>query len=307
MDVAEPAPWKPYLRPGEREAQHPTGATVHSGLIYSLPNGYRPLELDVFVPATAGPVPCVVWIHGGAWLFGSRQQLPLEWRAGSLFQAIVDAGFAVATIDYRHSREAAFPAQLHDAAAALRYLAHFAPELGLDPERFALWGESAGGHLAALLALVTDPELLGTDGVPAALPAVRAVVDFYGVADVDTMDDPSEAFGPEFVAELQAVATGPAWQPIDVLLEGSPWPNAEGRRLVSPVHHVRADAPPFLLIHGDDDRVVPIEQSEQLQAALQGVGATAEFVRVPGADHVFVGTDPHPQFAAGVAFLQRVL
>ena len=148
------------------EQQHPVRADIHPALTYAMPDGYRPLQLDLYVPAErSGPVPCVIWIHGGAWLFGTRQTTPDYWPAGFLFQSAIDAGLAVASIDYRHSREAPFPAQLHDAKAAIRYLRRFAGELGLDPERFGVWGESAGGHLAALVALIDDPAFEGSDGV----------------------------------------------------------------------------------------------------------------------------------------------
>jgi acetyl esterase/lipase len=302
-----PAP-PPFHAPGERELQHPANATIHTGLMYSALNGYRGLELDLFVPQNvSGLAPCVVWIHGGGWLFGNRMQPPSYWAPGALFQAAIDAGIAVATIDYRHAREASFPAQLHDGFAALRWLREFGPQLGIDPERFAVWGESAGGHLASLLALVTDPELHGTDGVAGDPVPIRAAVSYYGVSNVDAMPSFLESAPKEWVDELIRAAGGKSAEPLDVLLEDSPYPRAEANRLASPVHHVRADAPPFLLIHGDADTVVPIAQGEMFHDALVAVGAEVEFVRVPGADHVFVGTDPTPQFARAVEFLKAHL
>jgi acetyl esterase/lipase len=249
----------------------------------------------------------VVYVHGGAWLFGGRDMLPWLWPGAGPLQAAIDAGLAVASIDYRHSREASFPAQLHDAKAAIRYLREIAGGVGIDPARFGLWGESAGGHLAALVALIRDPALEGTDGATGQDSSVQAVVDFYGVADVDTMPDFMESFPPEWVEELMRAGGGLPPAPIDVLLQNSPYPRDEARRLVSPVTHVTADAPPFLLIHGEADTTVPIAQSEQLHAALQAAGAESEFVRVPGADHVFLGTDPLPQFDRAVRFLVRHL
>ncbi|GAA1960216.1 hypothetical protein GCM10009776_23480 [Microbacterium deminutum] len=273
-----------------------------------MPDGYRPLQLDLYVPADrSGPVPCVVWIHGGAWLFGTRLAPPDYWPAGALFQAAVDAGLAVASIDYRHSREAPFPAQLHDAKAAIRYLRHFAGQVGIDPTRLGVWGESAGGHLAALVALIDDPELEGADGVVGPASSVSVVVDFYGVADVDILPSFFDAMPQEWIEELRAKGDPGAAEPIDVLLAASPLPRDEARRLVSPVTHVTADAPPFLLIHGEDDALVPIGQSEQLLTALEAAGAEVELVRVPGADHVFLGTDPMPQIERAVAYLRDKL
>jgi len=297
-----------FLAPGIAEQQHPTGADIHPALTYSMPDGFRPLQLDLYVPAErAGAVPCVVWIHGGAWLFGTRLTPPDYWPAGYLFQAAIDAGLAVASIDYRHSREASFPAQLHDAKAAIRYLRHFAGELGLDPERFGVWGESAGGHLAALVGLIDDPTFEGVDGVLGQSSAVRTVVDFYGVADVATMPSFFDSMPQEWIDNLREKGDPSAQEPIDVLLAASPLPREAARRQVSPITHVSAGAPSFLLVHGEKDGLVPIGQSEQLLASLQEAGVEAELVRVPGADHVFLGTDPLPQLDRAVAYLREKL
>lgn len=297
-----------FHAPGQRQKQHPRGAIVHDSLMYASLNGYRNLELDLYVPVQrSGPVPVVVWIHGGAWLLGTRMDPPESWGLGSPFQQLVDAGMAVASIDYRHSREAPFPAQLHDAKAAIRYLREFADELGLDATRIAVWGESAGGHLAALVGLVDDPALEGDDGVRDHSSSVCAVVDFYGIADVETMPDFMATAPQSWIDELVRVGRGQRPEPLEVLLHDTPLPREEALRLLSPVTHVTASAPPFLLIHGENDTAVPIGQSVQLAAALEAAGAQVQFVRVPGAEHVFIGTDPAPQLERAVAFLARVM
>ncbi|MCW4386226.1 family 1 glycosylhydrolase [Salinibacterium sp. SYSU T00001] len=294
-------------KPGGHRVR-PLGATVWEGVDYSLPEGYRTLTMDVYVPAPrAEPVACVVWIHGGAWLSGDRRYPPVAWPEGALFQKIVDAGMAVATIDYRHSREAAFPAQLHDAKAAVRYLRGFAQRFGIDPERIGVWGESAGGHLASLLALVDDPALEGGEGLTGPSSHLSAAVSWYGVADVTTMpkmadSPPSLPPGVELPPGVDLSEPFSA-EPIDVLLADSPLPEADRRRLVSPVAHVRRDAPPFLLVHGQADGLVPAEQSQQLADALRAAGAEAELTFVPGADHVFMGADPLPLMDEAIAFL----
>lgn len=305
--VHETPPAQPpaFHAPGDRQKEHPHGATIHDGLTYACLNGYRELHLDLYVPEDAGvAVPCVVWIHGGAWLFGGKEFMPDNWEDALLFQAAIDAGLAVAAIDYRHSREASFPAQLHDAKAAVRYLRNFASELGIDPERIAVWGDSAGGHLAALLATVHAPELEGVEGVVGPSSAVSAAVSFYGVADVDTMPSFLDTMPQEWIAELRRAGGDAPPEPIDVLLATSPYPRDTARRLVSPVHHVDSKTPPFLLVHGEEDGLVPISQSEEFVTALEQAGVEAELVRVPGADHTFAGAEPEPLILRAIDFLK---
>ncbi|WP_022879158.1 alpha/beta hydrolase [Microbacterium sp. B19] len=299
----------PYYPPSVRAAR-PRGARTYAGITYAAPVGYRNLQLDLHVPDDASaesPAPVVVWIHGGAWMFGGRELLPPNWPLGSVDQLLIDAGIAVATIDYRHAREAAFPAQLHDAKAAIRYLRAFADELGLDAGRVGVWGESAGGHLAALCALVGgDPRLEGSIGVADGDSSVAAAVCFYPVTDVDTM--PAEDHLPEAVTAAMLAQFGEVLPPpTDELLDGSPYTRDEGRRIVSPVQHARADAPPFLFVHGELDRGVPPSQSRELADALTAAGSSAEVVIVPGAEHVFDGVDPMPQLERAVRFLADTL
>nr|WP_274636085.1 alpha/beta hydrolase [Microbacterium bovistercoris] len=280
------------------------------GVTYAIESGYRELRMDVHVPQDAtpdDPAPVVLWIHGGAWLFGARDRLPAGWPPGSVAQLLVDAGIAVASIDYRHLGELSFPAQLHDAKAALRYLRHFATSLALDSERIAVWGESAGGHLAALCALTTEPEFEGIVGVRTGATTVSAAVCFFPVTDLHTMPTGSEGMPEAVRRDLLALHGELPPSPIHILLDGSPLPVDETRRIASPTSHVRADAPPFLLAHGDRDTVVPVQQSELLASALTGVGASVELVVVPGAGHGFDGVDAAPQLARAVRFLSEHL
>nr|BFE80889.1 hypothetical protein GCM10020093_034900 [Planobispora longispora] len=149
----------------------PGGARLLRGVEYAAPSGFRPLLLDLHLPAAEAhrPVPVVLFLHGGGWRTGSRGRFgPAfdSWRE-SPFDLLVRAGLAVASIDYRLSGEAVFPAQLHDGKAALRWLRSYGAGLGLDADRVVLWGESAGGHLAALLGLTAGrPELEGEVGAP---------------------------------------------------------------------------------------------------------------------------------------------
>jgi acetyl esterase/lipase len=222
--------------------------------------GYRPLELDLHAPPGAGPHPVIVWIHGGAWQEGGRQILPATIEPHGFYERLVARGYAVAAADYRLSREAQYPAQLDDVLAAIAWLRRHAERLRLDPGRLATFGESAGGHLAAMAGLVGRGDT-----------AVGAVVNWYGAVDLD-IDDPDDP------------STPPA-----VLLGGPIAGRREFAQWASPVHRVHPDAPPFLSVHGTADAIVPYDQSERLTAALRAHGVRADLVAVPDAGHCFEG------------------
>jgi acetyl esterase/lipase len=219
--------------------------------------GYRPLRLDLRRPATDGAVPVVVWIHGGGWRKGGRGLH--VFAAEEFHERVLRRGYAVADVEYRLSREAVFPAQLLDVKAALRWLRAFAPELGLDADRFVAWGESAGGHLAALAGLVTDPALEGDAGVVGTSSAVQAVVDWYGPADMALFLDDDRTAQPAGSAEEWLLGGPLAELPAQVAA-------------ASPTSYVRPDAPPFVLLHGTADTTVPYRHSEVLAAALRDAG-----------------------------------
>lgn len=242
------------------------GARLYADVAYAELRGFRPLLLDLYVPAgasdptdstSADRPPLVVWIHGGGFHSGDRRHLPETYPRNSVFDCLVAAGVAVATVDYRLSGEAIFPAQLDDVLTAIDYLRRFAPAYGIDADRIGTWGESAGGALAALAGLTSGH--------------VCAVVAWYPLTDVrqrwadrpDTVE--AELLGaiPADVPELAAAA--------------------------SAVTRVTADAPPFLIVHGDADGVLPLSQSERLHTALVAVGAASILHVVPGADHCFEG------------------
>jgi acetyl esterase/lipase len=270
------APTEPTLRDD--------GVRHFSGITYAVAVGYRPLQLDLWVPDSATPPPLVVWVHGGGFMFGDRRYLPETLRPNQVFDALLEAGLAVATIDYRHALEAPFPAQLHDAKAAVRYLRAHADELGISTERIGVAGESAGAHIAALVGLTAHrPDLEGTHGVLGQSSAVDVVVDWYGPADLATM--PRVALPPAIAAKLPPEMATPPEDHLTRGLEGA------ARADASPVTHVTADAPPFLLVHGTADWLVPYAQSEQLHAALTAAGVSSTLVPVEGAEHIFDGHD----------------
>jgi acetyl esterase/lipase len=255
------------------------GTRLHLGVPYAALPGARPLELDLYLPPGSGePVPVVVFLHGGGWRMGSRHAAGPAFRGAEPFERVARAGVAVASVDYRLSGEATWPAQLHDAKAAVRWLRARATDLGIDPERIAAWGESAGGHLAGLLGLVTDPGLEGDVGITGTSSAVSAVVAWYAPSDVaavatDTGADPADATTREALLLGAAPSTVP-----DLAAQASP------------VTHVSAGAPPFLLVHGAADRFVPCAQSERLYAALLEAGVEVEFDVHEDADHMWLGS-----------------
>jgi acetyl esterase/lipase len=217
-------------------------------------------------------------------MMGDRRYLPETLRPNQVFDELVAAGLAVATIDYRHALEATFPAQLHDAKAAIRWLRAFADDLGISSARIGVMGESAGGHLAALVGLTAHrADLEGTHGVVRPSSAVDVVVDWYGPSDFTSM--PRMTPPPHIAATLEPAMLIP---PEDQLTRG-----LEGTALadVSPVTHVTPDAPPFLLVHGTTDWLVPYSQSEQLHAALTAAGVDSRLVPVEGAEHIFTGCE----------------
>lgn len=270
------------------------GARSWTGLTYAILYGYRYLTLDLHVPEGSDDArpPLVVWIHGGGWNEGDRRYLPLFWPQQSLFEKVVAAGMAVATIDYRHLREAPFPACVHDVHAALRYLSGYAEELGIDGSRIGVWGESAGGHLACLVSMaparaahgevVDDVDLQGSVGVDGPQPLPACLVSWY---------TPDQQFH-DFLAGW--VGPGPGAPPaiVDALLptaQVSPW------------------SPPTLVAHGTRDQVVPVEDAHRIHDALLAAGVDSTLSLVDDADHCFVGQPIEPRMDEAVDFLRRHL
>ncbi|MEU0936012.1 alpha/beta hydrolase [Embleya sp. NPDC005971] len=297
--------WRPptHLPPGDPVVTE-SGVRRYEGLTYAATAGYRPCLLDVAVPAGDGPAPVVVWIHGGAWQDGDRRYPPPTVTPELLFGGILDAGLALVSIDYRHSLEAPFPAQLHDAKSAVRYLRHYSRVLGIDPERIGVWGESAGGHLTALLALTPsdDPDhpLEGSVGITGPSSAVRAAVDWYGVSNVPSLLSTLHELPPPGAAHRP--------DPCEALLGGRPeqWPLLA--RSASPLTYADHVAAPLLLQHGTKDTVVPHEHSAQLAARLAACGSEVTLRSIPDADHCFVGlADIAPVVHEGITFLERHL
>lgn len=269
-----------------------TGPTVHRDVVYSSVGGLD-LRLDLYVPDVR-PAPLCIWLHGGGWLRGSRSD-----RADERLVPLARSGVAVAAVQYRLSGQAAFPAPLDDARAAVRWLRAHARDYGLDAARVGAWGASAGGHLASLLGL-TDDEADARLGDS----SVQAVVAWFPQTDLLQRDvDVPEGPLPPF-------ATGPRLEPsFEARLLGvdSVRENRAAALAASPMTHVHAEAPPFLLMHGDRDGLIPSEHSRQLHRALRAEGVDATLWLLHGANHEDPGFDSPGCLAAVGAFLRHHL
>ncbi len=238
--------------------------------------GELSLKLDVYVPDNAAtPLPLLVWLHGGGWSEGSKTLCPGLFFSGR--------GYVVASIDYRLTGVAPFPAQIEDCRAALRWLRANASKYHIDPQHIGVWGASAGGHLAALMGTATDQKEWDVVGTHTDQPIrVQAVCDFFGPTDI-TRFDPGHR-------ETQARSD------IGRLLGGALADKQAEARAASPVTYVSADDPPFLIIHGDQDQVVPPDQSERLYEALKKAGVDVTIIRLKNWGHGFSPLgDPSPR------------
>lgn len=254
--------------------------------------GAKRLVLDLYLPTQAeGKMPLIVWIHGGGWQSGSKDQ----WRPAETF---VRQGYAVASIEYRLSGEAVFPAQIEDCKAALRWLKANAETYNLAADRIAVWGSSAGGHLAALVGTSGDvKDLEGTVGGNLDQSSrVQAVIDFFGPTDL-------EAFVVTPGYERHANAASPESK----LLGGAVREVPHQAKRANPITYVDSNDPPFFIVHGADDPVVPPNQSELLHAALEKAGVTSELTILPGNGHGGPGFSQPEMTKRIAAFLERHL
>lgn len=264
----------------------PAGVKRLSNLEYATrPTG--PLLLDLYLPEqkSARGLPVVVWFHGGGWKSGSKESCRLAWLAAE--------GCAVASIGYRLSTVAQWPAQIHDARAAIQWLRVQADPYGLDANRVAVAGESSGANLAALV---------GTLDVPpneTVSSRVSAVIDFFGTTEIArlAMNIP----GPDKTEADLAKSNGA------LLLGGIVRDRPELAREVSPFFQVSENDPPFLIIHGDQDSQVPLDHSQRLHEKLQATHVASELIVLPGAGHGGKAFDSVDVKDAIRAFLQRSL
>jgi acetyl esterase/lipase len=246
--------------------------TTLTDLEYATADG-QSLSLDLHLPAEpVGPVPTLLYFHGGGWALGSRDMIPPERLAG-----LVGHGIALASASYRLAPRHTFPAQVHDVKAAVRWLRAHADEHGLDSEAIGAGGASAGGHLASMLGVTAgDADLEGTLGDHLDQPShVGAVVAYFPTTDLVLSGSrnalETEVLPPSMPAGLLGAATTG-----EVL---------ELARAASPRHRAHAGAAPHLLIHGDRDTMVPPDQSRLMHDALSGFGVDSHLLILGGAGH----------------------
>jgi acetyl esterase/lipase len=260
---------KTQEKPKAPPANLPKGVKFVGDLAY-VEHGHVRNRLDLYLPEKAeDKLPLVVWIHGGGWQAGSKEGCPAVF--------LVAKGYVVASINYRLSQHAIFPAQIDDCKAAVRWLRANADKYHIDPEHIGAWGASAGGHLVALLGTSAgEKELDGKGGNADRSSSVQCAVDFFGPTDFVHWD-------PDF--------NKPVYTMITNLLGGKANENPAKARAASPLFYVDKSSAPLLIVHGDKDPLVPLSQSEALVEAMKKAGVEAKLIVIKGGGHGGPGFD----------------
>lgn len=268
QDKAAPKTEKrPQLPPAQLQ-RIPDGVKVVRELPYA-PGGHERHKLDIYTPDSApagAKLPLVVWVHGGGWQNGTKNACPALW--------LVPRGYVVASINYRLSSHATYPAQIEDCKAAIRWLRANAAKHGIDGERIGAWGSSAGGHLVALLGVTGDVKGFDKGENLGVSSAVQAVCDFFGPTDFLQMSKfPS------------TIPHDSPTSPESKLIGGAIQEHKDKVARANPLTFVSRGDAPFLILHGDKDPLVPVHQSELLEATLKQSGVEVTLVKLEGAGH----------------------
>ena len=265
----------------------PEGVTVHRDIAY-VTDGHERQKLDLYIPDEGKNLPLIIWIHGGAWLGGNKARYgPMEY---------LKSGYAGASLNYRLSQHAIFPAQIEDVKAAVRWLRANAKTYRIDPNRFAAWGSSAGGHLVAMLGTTGDISEFEVGENLGVSSRVQAVVDYFGPTDFLQMD----------AHRLPDGLVHDAPDSPESKLVGGPIQEHKNRvAKANPITYVSKDDSPFLIIHGDKDSLVPYHQSVLLNDALEAAGVPVTFYRVEGGGHGWFRDPKVPELTR--AFLEKHL
>ncbi|MCY3549836.1 MAG: alpha/beta hydrolase [Candidatus Poribacteria bacterium] len=265
----------------------PEGVKVYRDIAY-VADGHERQKLDLYVPETGENLPLIIWIHGGAWRGGDKKNY--------IRREYLKAGYAGASLNYRLSQHAIFPAQIEDVKAAVRWLRANAETYRLDPNRFAAWGSSAGGHLVAMLGTAGDVDEFEVGENLEVSSRVQAVVDYFGPTDFLQMDAQSLPDG--------LVHDAPD-SPESQLVGGPIQEHKDRVAKANPITYVSEDDSPFLIIHGDRDKLVPYQQSVLLKDALEKVGVPVTFYKVEGGGHGWFRDPKVPELTK--AFLEQHL
>jgi acetyl esterase/lipase len=254
------------------EKNFPPGTIFHRNLSYNSDNNKKHL-LDIYLPAKQnGKLPLIIWVHGGGWMVNDKYA-DMSYMKNTV-RSFIDSGYAFASIDYRYSTEAVFPAQIQDCNQAVQYLFDHSSEYNIDNNRIALIGFSAGGHLASLLGLSNNNEV--KEFYPAgAKPAfkIKCVLDFYGPSDF------------VMLASTTDTSINSERNPVSILLGALPLKRPDIARKASPVTYIDKNDPPFFIVQGEKDEAVPNTQSIILSSWLKTVGVYNEITVVPNAPH----------------------
>ena len=244
------------------------------GVEYAAKSGMK-LHLDILAPRVAEgdleTFPLVMFVQGSAW---RRQNLAQQLAQLTRFAA---SGLVIAMVEYRPSDLAPFPAQIRDARTATRFMLEHAAEYRADPGRLVAWGDSSGGHTATMLALTEGLARFSDEAMPAAPLGIRGVVDYYGPSDLGSMNDEPSIQDHDAPDSPEGRVLG------GVRVSENP----ELIRESSPLAYIDSSTPlpPFLIVHGDKDRLVPFGQSVMLYRKLRECGHAVDMYRLKGADH----------------------
>jgi acetyl esterase/lipase len=284
---SQPGAAAPQRGPGGRGAASlPEGAKTFRDLAY-ITNGHPRQRLDLYLPNQPGKLPLIIVIHGGAFRGGDKGQQNVA--------QFLNAGYAAASLNYRLSGDAIFPAAVEDCKAAVRWLRANAARFDLDPDRFGAWGSSAGGNLVAMLGTTGQTKEFDVGANLDVSSGVQAVVDFFGPTDFLQMDAHRLPNGQ---------VHDDAQSPESLYIGGAIQEHKAQVAKATPITFITAKTPPFFIAHGDKDPLVPHHQSELLEAALKKAGVPVEFHTVKGAGHGFRDATVNKQM---IDFLERHL
>ncbi|MCE0495804.1 alpha/beta hydrolase [Vibrio salinus] len=260
-------PWKPTVKGVLTKS-----AKVVRNIAYKKV-GKTSLDLDLYLPKDAKNIPLIVWVHGGAWMHGDKTVFTYQGKNINLLNALINAGYAVASIDYRLSQVAKFPAQIQDINDATEFLWKQALSYNLDKTRIAMMGRSAGAHLAGLAAMSNNAHIKNfITSVPKADFNIDAFVGFYTPSNLLSLGAAHNQKGKRPTAEALLLGAAPSTIP-------------EIAKKASPVTYINKNTPPTLLFHGKKDPLVPYTQSVAYKADLDKAGVPSELYLVKDATH----------------------